>query len=505
MSMRAGPRRGKSGRPHLSRSAAVPATMVEPLMKRILLFCLFLLVPADLVRAQIPQSEYAARREALASRIGDGVLIAFGAREPVDDMGLFRQLPAFNYLTGFHEPDAALLMTVRNGKIADAMLYAPARDPRMQLYNGFLPDSATVVRTHGLGLRDMSHLRPTFEARVAEGLPVFSLHDVATRDAMSDSLTRGTRFLAGISHRNAHPILDSLRVVKSPAEIALLRKAVDITMQGFAAALKAIEPGKSEAVVQSTAEHTWKLLGASGPAYGGIVGSGPNSTSYHYRANDRIMQAGDVVVMDMGAMYEGYAADITRTAPLSGKWTPEQRAIYDLVLAAQDAAARLVRPGARVAAGDSAVRAVQAQGLAKLGLIESPDATFDPPWADAAACQRRPLSCKQVFLFMAHGLGHGIGLEVHDAGGYSYSPTGYFQEGEVFTIEPGIYISTQLLDMLPDTPRNRAFIAKVRPAVERFNNIGIRIEDDYIVTKDGVEWISHGPRTADEIEAAMRE
>ena len=193
-----------------------------------------------------------------------------------------------------------------------------------------------------------------------------------------------------------------------------------------------------------------------------------------------------------------------RTAPVSGKWTPEQRAIYDIVLAAHDSAARVTRAGVRVQVGDSIVRFVEAQALARLGLIESADATFDPPWANAQACARRPLSCKQVFLFMAHGLGHGIGLEVHDAGGYSYSPTGYFQVGEVFTIEPGVYISTPLLDMLPDTPKNRAFIAKVRPVVERYNNIGIRIEDDYIVTRNGLELLSRGPRTADEVEAAMR-
>ena len=477
---------------------------MRKLMLQLAVSCATLLSLPSSAIGQIPAAEYAARRDSLAVRIGNGVLIAFGAREPVDDMGLFRQLPGFQYLTGFQEVDAAFLMTVRNGRVADAMLFAPSRDPRMQLYNGFLPESAAVVRSLGLGLRTMEHLRPTLNARRAEGLPVFNLHDVATRDAMGDSLTRGTRFLAGIAARNAHPILDSLRVRKSSAEIALLRKAVDITMRGFDAAFKVIAPGVSEAVVQSTAEHTWRLAGAEGPAYGGIVGSGPNSTSYHYRANNRIMRAGDVVVMDIGALYQGYAADVTRTAPVSGKWTADQRAIYNIVLDAQRAAEQVSRAGSRVAAGDSAVRAVEAAGLARLGLIESPDATFDPPWASGNSCERRPLSCRQVYLFMAHGLGHGIGLEVHDAGGYSYSPTGYFQVGEVFTIEPGIYISTKLLDMLPDTPRNRAFIAKVRPMVERYNNIGIRIEDDYIVTAEGLEWLSRGPRTADEIEAAMR-
>jgi Xaa-Pro aminopeptidase len=471
-------------------------------MRKSPLFTAMLLVWSAPAVAQISQAEYAARRDSLGAHIQNGVLIAFGAREPVDDMGVFRQLPAFNYLTGFQEVDAALLMTIRNGRVADAMLFAPARDPRMQLYNGFLPESAAVVRSHGFGLRDMNHLRATLDARIAEGLPVYNLHDVATRDALrSDSLTRGVRFLAGITTRNAHPILDSIRVRKSPAELALLRKAVDITMHGFNAAFQVIAPGVTELVVQSTAEHAWRLAGADGPAYGAIVGGGVNSTSYHYRAGQRVLKAGEVVLMDMGAMYQGYAADVTRTAPVSGRWTADQRAIYDIVLEAQRAAERLARAGARVALGDSAVRAVEAAGLTRLGLIESPDATFDPPWGN---CDRRPLGCRQVFLFMAHGLGHGIGVEVHDPGGYSYSPTGHFQVGEVFTIEPGIYISMQLLDMLPDTPKNRAFIKRVRPMVERYQNIGIRIEDNYVVTADGLEWMSRGPRTADEIEAAMR-
>jgi Xaa-Pro aminopeptidase len=115
-----------------------------------------------------------------------------------------------------------------------------------------------------------------------------------------------------------------------------------------------------------------------------------------------------------------------------------------------------------------------------------------------------PVVCTQAFLYMAHGPGHGIGLEVHDAGGYSYSPTGVFQLDEVFTLEPGVYISTALLDMLADTPKNRAFIAKVRPAVERYNHIGMRIEDDYLVTATGVEWLSKAPREIEEIEAVMK-
>jgi Xaa-Pro aminopeptidase len=205
--------------------------------------------------------------------------------------------------------------------------------------------------------------------------------------------------------------------------------------------------------------------------------------------------------MDIGAACSGYAADITRTIPVSGRFTPEQSAIYQLVRDAQAASERVAKPGVSWAAWRDSARAVEARGLARLGLIESADATFDPPWA--ARCERSPEACTQAFLYMAHGLGHGIGLEVHDPP-HPYVGTGAFQPGDAFTVEPGVYISTRLLDMLPDTPKNRAMIAKVRPVVERYQNIGIRIEDDYVITASGVEWLSRAPREIAEIEAARR-
>jgi Xaa-Pro aminopeptidase len=251
--------------------------------------------------------------------------------------------------------------------------------------------------------------------------------------------------------------------------------------------------------LQAMVEAGFRRAGADGPSFGSIVGSGLNSTQYHYEKNDRRMAAGDVVVMDVGASYRGYAADVTRTIPVSGKFTPEQRAIYQLVRDAQTAAERVAKPGASWQAWRDTARAVEARGLARLGLIESADATFDPPWA--AQCQMNPAACTQAFLYMAHGLGHGIGLEVHDPP-RPYRGKGTFEVGHVFTIEPGVYISTRLLDMLPDTPKNRAMIAKVRKTVERYQNIGVRIEDDYVITPGGVEWLSRAPREIAEIEAS---
>jgi Xaa-Pro aminopeptidase len=254
----------------------------------------------------------------------------------------------------------------------------------------------------------------------------------------------------------------------------------------------------AEYQLEAMVEGRFRSAGGDGPAFASIIGSGPNSTQYHYVRNDRRMAAGDVVVMDVGAGYQGYAADVTRTIPVGGRFSPEQRAIYQLVRDAQSAAERAARPGAQWQAWRDSAHAIEARGLARLGLIESADATFDPPWG--AGCQTRPISCTQAFLYMAHGLGHGIGLEVHDPP-RPYTGSGTFEVGHVFTIEPGVYISTKLLDMLPDTPKNRAMIAQVRQTVERYQNIGVRIEDDYVITPNGVERLSRAPREVSEVEA----
>jgi Xaa-Pro aminopeptidase len=264
--------------------------------------------------------------------------------------------------------------------------------------------------------------------------------------------------------------------------------------------MRTIRPGMYEYEIEALFTAAFRRTGGDGPAFVSIIGSGPNSTQYHYNANDRRMEAGDVVVMDVGAGYGGYAADVTRTVPVSGKFTAEQRAIYGIVREAQLAAERVVRPGASFESWRDAAQAVVARGVARLGLTEGVDATFDPPWADQ--CRAKPAACTQAFLYMAHGLGHGIGLEVHDQP-HPWVGPGSFAEGDVFTIEPGVYVSRKLLDILPDTPKNRAMIAKVRDAVARYDKTGVRIEDNYLVTASGVEWLSRAPREIAEVEAAM--
>jgi len=300
--------------------------------------------------------------------------------------------------------------------------------------------------------------------------------------------------------KDAHEIVDQLRARKSPAEMALLKRAAEISSEGHRAAMLAPEPAH-EYEIQAALEYTFTRLGGSRPAYGSIVGSGVNGTQLHYMKDRAAAKPGDLIVIDAATEYEGYAADITRTWPVSGKYTPEQRTIYQLVREAQAAAERNSKPGMSAQAASDSSFVVRARGLADLGLVERLDATFDPPWQ--ADCTQQPNSCKQAYFWMIHGISHGLGLAVHDPAQFYYGDR-TFKPGDAFTIEPGIYISTTMLDALPDTPKNRAFIAKVRPVVARYQNTGVRIEDDYVVTDRGLERISSAPRELDEIEALMK-
>lgn len=459
-------------------------------------------------RGQISESEFAARREAFAKRIDSGFVIAFGGRTPITDFGPFHQTPAFHYLTNFDEADAAMVMVVRRGVGSTTLFLTPA-DPRAAFYYGWRPDSASVVRTHGLRARSFAAIGAVADSLASSGLPLYTLDDFEDADfSRADSLTRGRVFVRSVAARHpglvvkdAAPMIDQLRAKKSPAEIALLRKAAEISAEGHRAAMTAPAPSH-EYELQAVLEYTFTRLGATRPAYGSIVGSGLNGTQLHYMKDRGETKPGDVIVIDAAAEYEGYAADITRTIPVSGTYTPDQRAIYQLVRDAQAAAERNAKPGKSAAAAQDSSVAVRARGLAKLGLIESEDATFDPPWQ--ANCDRTPAMCKQGMLWMIHGISHGLGLAVHDPAQFSFGDRVY-KPGDVFTIEPGIYVSGRMLDALPNTPKNKAFIAKVKSAVARYEGTGVRIEDDYLITDTGLQRLTAGaPREIAEIEALMK-
>ena len=463
---------------------------------------------AATLRAQITPAEYAARRDSLASRIGEGVVVAIGGRTPVTDFGTFYQLPAFHYLTAYDEPDAAFVLVARGGRGTGTLFVTPV-DPRRAFYYGFRPDSAAIARSLNLASRPFASLGGFVDSLVGAGLPLYTLADFEDADfARADSLTRGQQFVRGIVSRHpsvvvkdAHAIVDQLRARKTPGEVALLKRAAEISAEGHRVVMQAQAP-QHEYEIAALIEYTFKRLGAERAAYGSIVGAGVNGTQLHYMKDTAAARPGDLVVIDAAAEYRGYAADITRTLPVSGTFTPAQRAVYQLVRDAQAAAEQVAKPGASARAAEDSSFAVRARGLAALGLIDSVNATIDPPWAPM--CANNPRACTQAYLWTIHGISHGLGLAVHDPAQFYYGDR-TFQPGDAFTIEPGIYISTRSLAALPDTPRNRAFIARVRPIVARYENTGVRIEDDYVVTQNGVERISAGaPREIAEIEALAK-
>ncbi|MFN2412533.1 MAG: M24 family metallopeptidase, partial [Pyrinomonadaceae bacterium] len=215
--------------------------------------------------------------------------------------------------------------------------------------------------------------------------------------------------------------------------------------------------------------------------YPSIVGCGPNATTLHYEESQSPVKAGELLLMDVGAEYDHYTADVTRTFPVNGKFSKEQAEIYRIVYAAQEAAAAATKPGATFKNASDAAATVIKDGLFRLGLIT--DKNSD-----------------QYRMWFMHGLGHWLGMNVHDVGRYGVP----FAPGMVYTNEPGIYIRGDALDYLPDTPESKAFLQKIKPAFDKYKNIGVRIEDDLLVTATGVEWMTKSlPRKLEDVEAFM--
>ena len=258
-------------------------------------------------------------------------------------------------------------------------------------------------------------------------------------------------------------VLDELRTVKTDEEMRVLQKAIDITAEAHREVMRQVRPGWTEYQIEALVEYTFKRLGAEHPGFPSIVGSGENSVILHYETNRRTTEPGDVVVIDIGAEFHGYTADITRTLPVSGRYTPEQRAIYEIVYAAQEAGIEASRAGNAFYAPHQAAQRVLAEGLAELGLISSP--------SDQAGVRR----------FFMHGTSHYLGLDVHDVGS-----GGPMVPGTVITVEPGLYIAASE-DIDP-----------------KWWNIGVRIEDDVLITESGPVILSgEVPRQIDEVEALM--
>lgn len=432
----------------------------------------------------IPLRNHARRRRQLMRMAGDdAILILPAAAERVrsrDTHYPYRQDSDFWYLAGFPEPEAVLVL-VPGRAHGESLLFCRERDPEREGWDGPRIGPEGAVETLGFDdafpITDLDDILPG----LLEGRSRVYYH--FGRDQEFDLKLIGwlNRVRAQVRHGAQPPheflelghLLDEMRLFKDRDELRLMRRASEITMQAHAAAMRVVRPGMHEYELQAEIERVFRAHDAW-PAYGSIVGAGANACVLHHVANNGPVHDGDLVLVDAGAEYRGYASDITRTFPANGRFSREQRLLHDLVGDAQAAALEQARPGVPYEAGHEAAVATLTEGLLKLGLLKGK--------------LEKHLSEGTYKRYYRHKTGHWIGLDVHDVGEYRLDGESRLLEpGMVFTIEPGLYIA-------PDDTRVAA----------KWRGIGIRTEDDVVITRDGHKVLTGGlARSADEIEAFM--
>lgn len=454
----------------------------------------FLTPPAPAVTDAERQAELARRRAAVAAKMQDNSVLILLSAEPkiyTNDVDyVFRQENDLYYLTALKQKGATLVITKKSGQITET-IYLPKRDPANETWNGHMYSDEEAAKLSGIktivDAQQFDTFLKTFRVKRPGG--VSSVYLLRLLPGSSDDPEGEREFhqenvlaksLVGYKILDAGPIFFAMRQIKSPYEITMLQHAIDITTEAQERAWLAAGSATMEYEVQAEVEHIFRLRNADFWGYPSIVGCGLNGTTLHYEESQGPVKPGQLILMDVGAEYEHYSADVTRTFPVNGKFTKEQADIYQIVYDAQDTVARTAKPGASLLQVSLAVDEVLKDGLFKLGLTTQQDS-------------------EQFRIWYMHDFGHWLGMNVHDV-----STTLTLGPGMTFTNEPGIYIREDALDYLPDTPENRAFIAKVGPAFEKYKGIGVRIEDDMLVTKDGVEWMTKNlPRKMSDIEAFM--
>ena len=458
-----------------------------------------------------------ARRARLSDKLGSGsmaVLWSAPARVYSRDVDYeYRQDSDLLYLTGIEQPGTILVLVPGSPHRSEVLFITPS-NPRQEHYVGkFLSAeearARTGIETVFLTTEFDQFLAAMFNRR-PYGLLVDAARDNNDYDGFFKALDDGTARLAlrlegtpgmneplndeymfanrvrerliGARVINLAPHVHGLRQVKTAYEQKLLIESVEISSEAHIAGMRAARPERFEREVESAIESVYLARGAMAPGYPSIVGSGPNATTLHYSASSRRMNEGDLLLVDAAANYKGQTGDITRTYPVSGRFTPQQREIYELVLAAQNTAMKAARIGGQTIDIERAAEAVIKEGLLKLGLI-----------TDSTGPQFRA--------WYTHGICHWIGMDVHDVGDYKRP----LEAGMAFVIEPGLYIRPEALEQLADTPENRAFRDKVGAAVKKYAGIGVRIEDSFLLTeKELVRLSAKVPRTTQEIDDFMR-
>jgi Xaa-Pro aminopeptidase len=431
----------------------------------------------------IPIEAYVERRRQLAGAMGRGIAVFPTAPERVrnrDAHYLYRFDSYFFYLTGFREPEAVLVVAA--GKPPRSILFCREKDAEREVWDGYRcgPDEARAA----FGFEEACAIG-SLDARMPELLSgETTLHCHQGDDAAWDARVLGwvnqvrARARSGIAAprevRDVHALVDEMRLIKRPEEIDTMRRAAAISVSAHRRAMQASRAGRGEYEIEAELAHEFRRHGAQAPAYVPIVASGEHACVLHYVSNDGVLKDGDLLLVDAGCEVDGYAADITRTFPVNGTFSGPQRDIYELVLAAQTAAIAAVRPGNTWNVPHDAAVRVLTQGMIDLGLLQG---TLDGA-----------LEAETYKRYYMHRTGHWLGLDVHDAGDYRRNGAWRALEpGMVLTVEPGCY---------------------VRPGVDvpgRFANIGVRIEDDVLVTASGCEVLTaRAPKKIADIEALMR-
>jgi len=400
----------------------------------------------------MPLSEFDARRTRLRDALKKSAALVFAGESAGHGDTPWRPHPHFEYLTGIiDEPGAILLLDPGNAvETRRDMLFLRPLNPEVEKWDGYRMEVSSALR-HKTGFKTIfRHDKlPMFLGEAARrNKSVACLHPLAqhTHPVSPDLIVfkQLAERIPGLKIEDQSDALAQMRSVKSKAEIAMIQRAIEITAKGFDKVVRAIKPGANEFDVKEAIEHAYRVNGARDLSFGTIAGGGINSTVLHYRADDQPLNDGDLIVIDSGCKWNGYSADITRTYPINGKFTRRQREVYEVTLQAQLAAIKAVKPGARIAHIDEAARKI----INKAGFGDH----------------------------FIHGIGHHLGLETHDITPLGAPP---LREGNVITIEPGIYIPQEKL--------------------------GVRIEDDVVVTRTGAKVLSAQiPKSINDVERLMK-
>jgi Xaa-Pro aminopeptidase len=426
------------------------------------------------------------RRQQLMEQMGGGIMVLRSASNMSD----------FYYLTGLYDQNA-IVFIIPEEKEKYIMFIQPTSPPR-ELWTGKRPGLEEAKTVFGA---DNAYPINEFDKSIFRYLRGKTKIFVSFRDKeLYDKLIPIIRSPSGtepVPVVDPRPYIHEMRLIKDSEEIKLMRKAADITSEALVEVMKAVEPGMFEYEVEAIIEYIFRKNGAQGPGFPSIVGSGPNSTILHYEDNNRQTQDGDLLLMDVGAEFGHYTADVTRTIPVNGRFSAKQKEIYEVVLQAQKEAIQIAAPGVGIYEINNRGVEVIKEGLYRLGLITDKKSK----WQHRA--------------WLMYNINHWVGLDVHDVGGRGPADGigRRFEPGMVFTVEPGLYIREETLENLPamlgrsgaTEEELEAFIHEVRPAVQKYANIGIRIEDDILITESGHEILSSkAPKEIHAIEKLMK-